>query len=166
MKITKDHGNTFEHLTVTGENHPSVQHCRVMESSGNVFEPARASLPDYSELLRTLHEKAIVTYHGWLFKEAAAAIIALQAELERGKARPIEEAPRDGTWVLLTGGSIEYGWDGDTQPPFVVGQWVGKRSTNGVNQERWQFAWYDSGYYGEYETPTHFKPLSALGTPT
>lgn len=65
--------------------------------------------------------------------------------------QPIESAPRDGSWVLLTGGTIDYGWDGDTIPPVVIGQSCGESD--------WQFAWYDCGYYGEYENPTHWQPL-------
>jgi hypothetical protein len=71
--------------------------------------------------------------------------------------QPIETAPRDESWVLLTGGKIDYGWDGETQPPVVVGQW-GKD----FSEPCWQFAWYDSGYYGEYEKPTHWMPLPEL----
>ena len=67
--------------------------------------------------------------------------------------QPIETAPRDGTWVLLAGGSIEYGWDGDSAPAVVAGQCVRP------DPECWQFAWYDGGYYGEYENPTHWMPL-------
>jgi hypothetical protein len=65
--------------------------------------------------------------------------------------KPIETAPRDGQWVLLCGGDIKYRWDGDTIPQSVVGQFDGN--------DGWQFAWYDSGYYGVYETPTHWMPL-------
>ncbi len=68
--------------------------------------------------------------------------------------QPIETAPRDGTWFLLTGGQIRYGWDGDTQPSVVCGQ-----RTSEFGDESWQFAWYDGGYYGEYEHPTHWMPL-------
>lgn len=67
-----------------------------------------------------------------------------------GAWQPIETAPRDGTWVLLTGGSIAYGWCEDDKPPMAVGQRAG---------DCWQFAWYDSGYYGKYENPTHWMPL-------
>ena len=62
----------------------------------------------------------------------------------------IETAPLDGTWVLLTGGRIEYGWCEKDKPTIVVAQRSG---------ECWQFAWYDGGYYGEYELPTHWMPL-------
>lgn len=73
--------------------------------------------------------------------------------------RTIESAPKDGSWILLTGGEIYYGWDppdeDDDKPPMVVAQWV-------KDGEGWQFAWYDSGYYGEYENPTHWAPLPDL----
>lgn len=72
--------------------------------------------------------------------------------------RPIETAPKDGAWVLLCGGSIVYGWDGRDKPPVVAGQWTNKlngRETDG----HWQFAWYDCGYYGKYESPTHWRPM-------
>lgn len=67
-----------------------------------------------------------------------------------GDWQDIATAPRDGTWVLLAGGSINYGWCRDDRPPAVTSQYM-----DGC----WQFAWYDSGYYGEYETPTHWMPL-------
>lgn len=65
--------------------------------------------------------------------------------------QPIATAPKDGTWVLLTGGEISYGWDSDDQPRVVIGQFAG--------EEGWHFAWYDSGFYGEYISPTHWMPL-------
>ena len=68
--------------------------------------------------------------------------------------QPIETAPKDGTWVLLAGGDIDYGWDDPSKPASVVGQWT-------ADSECWQFAWYDGGFYGEYETPTHWRPLPA-----
>lgn len=68
----------------------------------------------------------------------------------------IETAPTDGSWVLLTGGKIDYGWDGDAKPACVVGQWNVSRN---IFRGEWHFAWYDSGYYGEYEEPTHWMPL-------
>ena len=68
--------------------------------------------------------------------------------------QPIETAPKDGTWLLLCGGSIVYGWDGRDEPPVVAGQW-----TNPLKDGTWQFAWYDGGYNGEYESPTHWRPM-------
>ena len=71
--------------------------------------------------------------------------------------QPIETAPKDGMYILLTGGTVNYGWDYDALvPPIVVGQW---------SVSAWQFAWFESGYYGEYEDPTHWLSLDALPTP-
>ena len=72
--------------------------------------------------------------------------------------RPISEAPRDGSWVLLSGGSIDYGWDGNEPPSVVSGQFTDELN-GGKTDGHWQFAWYDGGYYGEYKNPTHFMPL-------
>lgn len=72
--------------------------------------------------------------------------------------RPIETAPRDGSWILLTGGTIEYGWGGDDYPRVVSGQWS-TILNNSPTEGHWQFAWYDGGYYGAYERPTHWMPI-------
>ncbi len=80
--------------------------------------------------------------------------------------QPIESAPMDGTWVFMTGGTIGYGWDGDTDPACVVGQWTHDLNARYREKGRWQFAWYDGGYYGEYENPTHWMPLPSPPTDT
>jgi hypothetical protein len=64
---------------------------------------------------------------------------------------------KDGRWLLLKGGKIDFSWDGDTQPPMVVAQWT-TSSWDGT-KGKWQFAWYDGGYYGEYEEPTHWAEI-------
>ena len=74
--------------------------------------------------------------------------------------QPIETAPKDGSWVLLSGGSIDYEWDGRTKPPMVVGQFDAS-DLSGRGRPVWYFAWYDLGYYGEYVSPTHWMPLPA-----
>lgn len=97
----------------------------LLRDAANYIEGATDSLREHMDLLR-----------------AARAVAP--------RWQPIETAPKDGAWVLLTGGIIDYGWDGKTQPPCVVGQSSGDSG--------WQFAWYDSGYYGGYEQPTHWMP--------
>ena len=79
------------------------------------------------------------------------------------KARPIDTAPRDGTWILLFGGTTrdEYATDDESARP-VVGQWATMLNGMALRQGRWQFAWYDGGYYGEYERPTHWMPIPEL----
>lgn len=73
----------------------------------------------------------------------------------------ISSAPKDGTWILLSGGTIDYGWGGDTISPAVVAQCT--EELNGrIAPAHWQFAWYDGGYYGEYKNPTHWQPLPPL----
>ena len=68
---------------------------------------------------------------------------------------PIKEAPKDGSWILLCGGSVDtLNWEGPKQPFCVVGQW-----TDRMMESCWQFAWYDGGYYGTYSNPTHWMPL-------
>lgn len=61
--------------------------------------------------------------------------------------------PKDGSWILLCGGSIDDGWCETNTPPVVCAQYT----PDGIGKGRWQFAWYDSGYYGEYESPTHWR---------
>ena len=69
----------------------------------------------------------------------------------------IETAPRDGTWILLCGGEIDYAWDGSDKPICVVAQYESDSADGG-----WQFAWYDGGYFGTYVNPTHWMPLPDL----
>ena len=73
--------------------------------------------------------------------------------------QPIETAPRDGTWVLLSGGECEFNEESDNKGRAVTARWTTEFS-------RWLFAYYDSGVYGEYENPTHWQPLlSPTSTP-
>jgi hypothetical protein len=74
--------------------------------------------------------------------------------------QPIETAPTDGMWVLLAGGKIGYGWwDEPKSPPVVVGQFTHIRNDEYKEDGWWHFAWYDGGFYGEYESPTHWMPI-------
>jgi hypothetical protein len=78
--------------------------------------------------------------------------------------RPIETAPRDGTWVLLTGGECEFNEESDNRGRVVTAQWTTEYRSNAGDRliadfGRWEFAYYDSGVYGEYENPTFWQPL-------
>lgn len=76
--------------------------------------------------------------------------------------QPIETAPKDGTWVLLNGGYCDGDEGGNNRRP-VVAQWTNYlNGRTAPDYGRWQFAWYDGGYYGAYESPTHWMPLFAL----
>ncbi len=73
--------------------------------------------------------------------------------------QPISTAPKDGTWVLLAGGTCHQEYHGDDNRP-VVGQWTDYlNGRTSPKYERWQFAWYEGGYDGTYDNPTHWMPL-------
>ena len=86
--------------------------------------------------------------------------LALKSNAELGAWLPIATAPRNGDWVLLGGGQCDYDESSDNKSRHVVGQWSEYRN-GGTVASHWQFAWYDGGYYGEYEKPTHWMPLPA-----
>lgn len=69
--------------------------------------------------------------------------------------QPIATAPRDGSWILLAGGEVDYQWDYDEQPPMVVG-FLHQGPLLG---DLWMMGYFESGYIGEYENPTHWMPL-------
>jgi hypothetical protein len=102
---------------------------------------------------------------GWLcqgcgqaFRESDAGALVFDAAPPVDGWQPIETAPRDGTWILIAGGKPGYGWSGDaeTTPAMVSARY---QSSAGLLGDYWQFAHYDSGYYGEWENPTHWMPL-------
>jgi hypothetical protein len=71
--------------------------------------------------------------------------------------QPIETAPKDGTWVLLAGGNCD-GEEGGNNDRPVTAQWTSYRNGRSA-PGHWQFAWYDGGYSGAYDEPTHWMPL-------
>ncbi len=76
---------------------------------------------------------------------------------------PIDTAPKDGTWILVSGGETD---DEEEARGVAVASWT--REFNGSVDDRcsrWQFAKYDGGYYGEYINPTHWMPLPAAPDP-
>ena len=69
--------------------------------------------------------------------------------------QPIETAPKDGTWILVYGAGTD---DEDEARNVAVAQYT--NYLNGRTTEwHWQFAWYDGGYYGMFNAPTHWMPL-------
>ncbi len=79
--------------------------------------------------------------------------------------RPIKTSPKDGTWVLLTGGKMDEGvWYGGTpEPPSVVAFFYGRRdiSMGVLDVEAWGFADWDGACRSFYLYPTHWMPLPA-----
>lgn len=66
----------------------------------------------------------------------------------------IKTAPKDGTWILVTGGRPEsYSWYGDTPvPPAVVAMWD-------KVDEAWGFCDWDGALRSFYDNPTHWMPI-------
>lgn len=109
------------------------------------------------EEMRTLADKLDEAMKGYdCSKEAFEAVGMLRSIAAEREWRDMETAPKDGTWVQLKGGVIDYGWDGETKPPIVSAQFVAGSSDEDT---RWRFANYDGGYYGVYENPTAWRPL-------
>jgi hypothetical protein len=106
------------------------------------------------------HE-AIEKLNNWPIKTDDAFYKAITHAIEvmkRSQWQDISTAPRDGSWVRLRGGAMQYCWEGDTDPPEVIGQWTTYQD-GGQTEGNWQFAWYDAGFLGMYEDPTHWMPL-------
>ena len=80
--------------------------------------------------------------------------------------QPIETAPKDGTWILVWGGEATDERDDrndKAERSHAVAQWT--TYLNGRHHEgHWQFAWYDGGFYGYYDKPTHWMLLPAPPT--
>ena len=70
--------------------------------------------------------------------------------------QPIETAPKDGNYVLLTGGEHDHNhWYGaGPEPSMVVGRWTPNYGAPG-----WMFANWDGDFRTEYLNPTHWMPL-------
>lgn len=61
--------------------------------------------------------------------------------------QPISTAPKDGTWVLLRGGT-DYG--GEQIGPAVVAFWSG---------QEWAYAYWDGEWRSCYDNPTEWMPI-------
>ena len=81
----------------------------------------------------------------------------MKATLNESAWMDIETAPKDGTWVLVYGGGTS---DEAEQRKIAVAQYSNYLNS-GTCVWHWQFAWYDGGYYGVFEEPTHWMPLPA-----
>jgi hypothetical protein len=66
---------------------------------------------------------------------------------------PIDQAPKDGTPVLLKGGTYTHDDSGDTEDctPVVCGFWDCDKS-----YPEWVFAFWDGAWRSSYDNPTHF----------
>lgn len=71
--------------------------------------------------------------------------------------QPIETAPKDGTWILVTGGTPDDECGPELMRPAVC-QWS-DQLCGGPHRWRWMHCWFDGGYYGEYDGATHWQPL-------
>ena len=74
--------------------------------------------------------------------------------------RPIEEAPKDGTWVLVWGRVCHQFCEYGDERGAAVAQYTNDLN-GGKTDWHWQFAWFDGGYYGRVDKVTHFMPLPA-----
>jgi hypothetical protein len=81
--------------------------------------------------------------------------------------KPIETAPRDGSWLLLKGGNHGIWRDDDEveQAPVVCAFYNGKNeywcddANDMVDYEVWAYCFWDSGWRSVYVNPTHWMPL-------
>lgn len=99
-------------------------------------------------------------FSGWAFgrvlrsNEDADRLRALALRGAETQWRPIDEAPKDETWLLLSK------WVGHTSHPTAL-WWV----VRGCWSLKWN-KWWDGIEPCGLVPPTHFIPLTALGEPT
>lgn len=144
------------HWRVSGSLGPSVY-----GEAADEIERLRVENDLHAQRLKDSHD--IVDLIADL-QDEADELRARVAELEAAQAwRPIETAPKDGTWVLVCGYPAfedDHEWMHGPVHDTVVAQYTELR--NGTKTEgHWQFAWYDGGYYGGVEDVTHWMPLPA-----
>ncbi|MEM8801101.1 MAG: hypothetical protein AAGF55_01050 [Pseudomonadota bacterium] len=73
----------------------------------------------------------------------------------------IDSAPKDGSCILLRGGSVGAYCDYEDKfpAPMVVGWWVSEGDEPLIDREGWYFSSYDGGYYGRYYEPKEWRRL-------
>lgn len=80
--------------------------------------------------------------------------------------KPIESAPKDGTWILLVGGETDEDFDGYREVPDckqrpVVGSW--NEVLRGVDAPGyWVYDYWDGAWRSSYSDPTHWAELPDL----
>lgn len=80
---------------------------------------------------------------------------------------PIETAPKDGKWILLSGGLVTDGYYDEKRP--AVAHWVqrfidddGKVWEEDPDCDKWGVAYWDGAWYTEYRGATHWMPIEEL----
>lgn len=103
---------------------------------------------------------AAVLRHKMDHRDKNAEIEKLRAALDAPtRWQPIATAPKDGTWILVAGGSCTFEEDGNSEYRAVSAQFTHYLNGQTISEGRWQFAWYDGGFYGDYHSPTHWMPI-------
>jgi len=76
--------------------------------------------------------------------------------------RPIETAPRDGTWVMLSGGETTEGDYpdelGEERKRPVIAKWERDLDDRFID-DGWVFCYWDGDWRDGYLHPTHWRPL-------
>lgn len=76
------------------------------------------------------------------------------------KWQPIETAPKDGSFVLLKGGTTtehDYNKEGVETSRPVVAKW--ENYENALLESSWVFCYWDGAWRTSYENPTHWAKL-------
>lgn len=94
----------------------------------------------------------------------------LKARLRSGGWRPIAEAPKDGTFVLLSGGNTgESDYDklgAKTGRPVVGRYFIDGNDPDSIEyDEYWAFCLWDGKWRQRYTNPTHFKHITLPNQP-
>lgn len=107
------------------------------------------------------HEVSVVAWRGECNR--LVRLLRRAADAQKSEWQSIETAPKDGSWVLLSGGRTIERKAGalsmaDRKRP-VVCQFERHCSDSDTVEGLWRFAWCDSGHYGQYIMPTAWMPL-------
>ena len=74
--------------------------------------------------------------------------------------QPIETAPKDGTWILVSGGKAgfdDYMKEIESWPQCMVAFCEPARDE--WSRDYWAVCFWDGGWRTDYESPTHWMPL-------